>query len=385
MLKVESSHPDGCRDGEINFIFLHNGVLIKKVYFKVPIDFTISGDLAAATAIAMRPLHDDFMEFNFPISAHAKAIAHRDYKIIIKSADGVEPLTRPTDNYYLNFSGGVDSLAAHHLLGPRVRLISVDFGGYFKREADWFRKWDTHVVETNLRAKPFNESLDWRFMASGALLFAEYLHIGSIFWGTILEASPFWFSNTVKRSPDSYAPTHVFGIAGLKICQSVTPLSEYGTTKVALKFGDDTLLNSIASCAAPGTEKFFRKQLLRSIALGEELPSDELLANAPQKKYLFGSSFGPDILTAYFVWKYGGKFVKQYVAELNPEAESVLCNLNMSFFERYNPSNLPSVPNIKRDRICSEYFNSGISPYTNADFIALQVCREYMQKLHKFS
>lgn len=384
MLEVLSSHLDGCSAGVISFKYLMNGEEIKAVQFNVPSDFTISGDLAAAVAIAIRPLDSRSICFNFPVSSRAREIVAKDYLMEVKAPDGIEPLIRPIENSFLNFSGGVDSLAAQKLLGSRVRLLSIDFGGGFAREAEWFREWDTFVVETNFRNKPFNENLDWRFMAAGTLLFAEYLHIGSVYWGSVLEASPYWFSNQRKKAVEETVSTHVFGIANLRMCQAVTPLSEYGTMKIAATTGAETLERSLVSCANPKSEKYFRKMLLRSIATGEQLSTEVLRATAPQRKYAFRSSFGVDVLTAYFCWSLGIDFVREYLAEISDENAKELSNLDMRFFEKYNPANVPALPAAAQKEILGGYEECGLKPYDAIDVESLDKCRILMARYHGF-
>lgn len=384
MIRVVSSHPAGCENGLVSFDYFRGGESIKTTNFTVPSDFTVSGDLAAAAAIVCRPADDELWEFNFPVSPRAKAIAKRDYNIFIKASDALLPSNQPAKAAYLNFSGGVDSLAAHYLLGTAVHLLSIDFGGAFTREANWFSHWDTYIVASDLRKKPFVEGRDWRFMAAGAMLFRDYLGIGSLYWGTVLEASPYWLSNNQKREPRTTEATHAFGMAQLKTCQAITPLSEYGTMKVALKWGEEVLTKSIESCSSPGSEKLFRKRLLRSIAAGETFPSENVLAQAPCNKHKFGTAFGPDVLTAYFFWRYGSEFVSDFLAELSADARMELGRLNMEFFERYNPANLATIPSDVRGSIVAEYLRCGIHPYTCDDVRSLEECRSFLRTFHGF-
>lgn len=226
MLEVYSSHKDAAVKNEINFRFILDGNLYKSVSFVVPPDFWVTDDVAAAVAIAIRPVASNRIKFNFPISNRAKKIALRDYSIDLIALDGPESPVREDGINVLNFSGGVDSLAAHRLLGNKVKKISIDFGGRFSREANWFQKWDTFTVKTNLRDKPFSEHVDWRFMAAAALLHSDYLNISGIYWGTVLEASPFWFTTEQKTDFSKLRLNSVFDIAQLNIAQSVTPLRE---------------------------------------------------------------------------------------------------------------------------------------------------------------
>ena len=50
----------------------------------------------------------------------------------------VDKEMRELSGTVLNFSGGFDSLAAHYLLPEDHKLVSLDFGGRFSRERNFF-------------------------------------------------------------------------------------------------------------------------------------------------------------------------------------------------------------------------------------------------------
>lgn len=384
MLRIHSSHINGFSRGKVSLTFFDESKEVKTATFSVPADFKVGNDAIAATAIAIRPMACSEIEFNFPVSIRARDIAEKDYKIEIKSE--VETAYNPTSRYanYLNFSGGIDSLAAYYLLGDASRNISIDFGGYFKREADWFREWPTYIVETDFREKPFIESLDWRFMGSCAMLYSDYLQIDTVYWGTVLEASPYWFSSNKKVDADNAVSTHAFAIAGLKMGQTVTPLSEFGTMKLALQLGDITVQKSIVRCAAPRSEKSIRKLLLARLAQGDRVDSAFWEVNQCTRKYVFGTSFAVDILTMYFISKIGIKLVRAHLADITDDQLAEIKALDMCFFEKYNVANLESIPKSVCGQIIAGYENAGLAPYSLSDFTALEACRDYLKQVHRF-
>lgn len=384
MLEIYSSHPDGFSNGVVKLSFYKDKRKIKTAGFKVPLDFRVSNDCVAAAAIAIRPFDCPDISFNFPVSEQAKKIANRDYRINIASPTGSATEAASRHASYLNFSGGIDSLAAHYLLGDVARNISVDFGGHFKREADWFREWPTDCIETDFRDKPFNESLDWRFMGACAMLYADYLQIETVYWGTVLEASPYWFSSKKKVDADGAESTHAFALAGIKMAQTVTPLSEFGTMKIALELGEDTVHKSIISCAAPHSEKSIRKHLLAYLAQGRKVDASFFNSNRCARKYVFGSSFAVDILTLYFISSIGIELVRTFLAEIDEQQLDAVRDIDMRFFEKYNPSNLESIPKRVRSQIIAGYETAGIVPYTPHDFIALNALRANLQQAYRF-
>lgn len=384
MLIVHSSHLTGFSTEKIEFSFYQNTKKIKTCTFRVPANFFASNDAIAAAAIAIRPVPCSEIQFNFPVSHQAKIIAARDYKIGITSETRAENDMASRHANYLNFSGGIDSLSAYYLLGDAVQNISIDFGGYFQREADWFREWPTYCIETDFREKPFNEALDWRFMGACTMLYADYLHIETVYWGTVLEASTYWFSSDRKADADSTNATHAFAIAGLKMAQTVTPLSEYGTMKVALCLGDSIVQDSIISCAAPYSEKALRKLLLAEISRGNKIDKKFWERNKCEKKYRFGTSFALDVLTIYFISVVGADPVRSFMTDITDRDLQDVQKLDMRFFEKYNLANLQSIPKGVRSQIVAGYENSGIAAYSDDDFTALNACRKYLKNIHHF-
>ena len=95
-------------------------------------------------------------------------------------------------NTILNFSGGFDSLAALYLIPGNVNLVSVDFGGTFSRERNFFAKFCPYTLKTNFRQVQLDKN-SWTFMGAGALLYAEYLKAEYNVFGTILEATKYHF------------------------------------------------------------------------------------------------------------------------------------------------------------------------------------------------
>lgn len=386
---------DSLKDGllvieykEDDFLKLHS--------YEVPLDFFIKSDRLVALITSCRPKQFSIANFNFPISGNAQRLLERDYNISVSSKVvednklfGVEPvlgILPERSKRFLSFSGGVDSLAAKYLIGRDADILSIDYGPRFQRESDFFTKWQTLVIKTDFRDKPFNESIDWRFMSAGAILMSDYIGIETVIFGTILEASPYWFDTIYRSSifeePRQYQPP--FALADIKSGQAVTSLSEFGTTKVAHCFGEEILGQSIRSAADEKTTKKLRKILLGKIITGEEITEQWAKDSGPDVLPKSGASFADDILGLYFAWKLGADFTDKYILKMDEEFASFSNGADMHFFEKYNQFNLSSSPPDLKRKFIEVFKEIGIEPYNDEDVAALQAVRSFLSSRFKF-
>jgi hypothetical protein len=368
----------------------------KSIYFEIPHDFFISTDSLVALAIACRPKKIESISFDFPISSTASSVLTTDYKISLNETEttgsGIEFIGFPNPNKkkprkgkVLNFSGGVDSLGANYICAGHADLISIDFGERFAREKNFFKEWDTRIVCTNLRDKPFNENVDWRFMSAGAILLSDYIGLDTIFFGTILEASPWWFKYQNRNSFENSSDYQVFRLAKLRISYPVVALSEYGTTLLASKYGRDVLEKSIESAADKGTSKYFRKVLLQKIVLNDEITSEWAEQNKPKELKDSGSSFAEDILAMYFAHKLGFDFVDKYILKTDDDFKNAKSEIDMSFFEKYNQNNMASIPSNLQQEFVKRMENAGIFKYEECDIENINKLRSYLAPRYNFS
>lgn len=172
-------------------------------------------------------------------------------------------ICKNTNTLLLNFSGGFDSLAAVALLpSDKVKLISVDFGGWFARETDFFKDFNPYILRTNFRQLKYDRK-SWTFMGSGALLYAKAFNAAYHVFGTIFEATP---SHLWDVPPNSvFIETLPFSAVGLKDIRLMNGLTEVATAMIVTKFYPHLINASLKSLAAPTSEKRFRKQLLTEI------------------------------------------------------------------------------------------------------------------------
>ena len=96
----------------------------------------------------------DSIFFDFPIAEETSVLLQKFTKAPVSSSSTCSPITPRGGGRILSFSGGFDSFAALRLLGNEAHLVSLDFGGWFEREAQFFNNFDPLVIKTNIRRTP---------------------------------------------------------------------------------------------------------------------------------------------------------------------------------------------------------------------------------------
>lgn len=284
----------------------------------------------------------------------------------------------PSDSY-LCFSGGFDSVAANYLLGESSKLISIDFSGEFSREATFFKKFNPINFKWTLRGKQphnkiiFNENLDWRFLIAPATLLQKENPV-CILTGTILEASPFWFSGQKRADFSTYSQSTLG--TGATVIGPVSSISEYGTTLIAnYCLSKDELEESLTSLAAPQSFKLYRKKVLLSIINQDNLPKRPEII----KKHFFGSSFGEDIVALYVAWKIGGEWAKKNYVDNLPDGWG---EIDMQYFERINIENMKLIDCKFRDFLVGRMKDLGLSFCDNDDLNNIEKTKNFIARFH---
>lgn len=314
-----------------------------------------------------------------------------EWKGIVES-DPTDVAVENPNNIILNFSGGLDSLAAYYLLPKdRTKLISVSFGGWFVREENFFKKFNPLIVRTNLRYNKtgannrLNEN-SWTFMGCGALLCknyskAKYNVFGSILEGTVYHLIP---TNTVGDNNN----TPPFGGYGLYDLRVVNGITEVATTIISSYYGADLMHDAIESLAAPKTEKKYRKQLLLDIIcekFGRKI--DIKFTEPPVKKIKFGTYLTTDFLCLYILKNRGLEAASQTVSDIPQSAVELVKNLDLTFFERMNcdfidGKNYPD--NELRGYVIGRAIEAGVLPYTEKDYKEYRIVTNLLNEYHHF-
>lgn len=278
----------------------------------------------------------------------------------------------------MGFSGGFDSMAAKAILPmEQLQCVSIDFGGNFKRESEFFKTLDTNIIKWDIRnerlnsLRKFNESQNWRFMLSPLCLLRERNSNIIISTGTILEASPFWM-NPEKRNELKYYSDAGYGV-GVSLINPVAGISEYGTTKIVNQtYSEDIVMSSLCSLASPTSFKFYRKKCLLAAVKGNPnlIQKKDLV-----KKHILGQSFADDLICLYFCWKFGIDWAREFFADNIP---SKLKLHNMAFFEKLNTNNLKIIDAELRECLINKILSYGIEIYSEDDYLNLGLVREQL-------
>ena len=273
------------------------------------------------------------------------------------------------NNIIINFSGGFDSLSVLNLFKKdNAKIVSIDFGGYWARESNFFIKFDPYIIRTNIREQDFFRKLEpisWQFMGIGTVLFAEKLNARYYSFGTILEAD---YNFNVPVSLNVLP----FSSLGLQCIQPTYGLTEVGTTKIACHYYDHLIQDSLNSLSNPGTIKRLRKDILARLFL-KDIPINKVSG------FKFGQDYVFDFLLFYLIKKLGIHFMSQYIADIPTIIVDISSRFNLEFYEKLNPKALITFPNID---ICNFYlqklFESDIDIYNENDFYELSQIRKVL-------
>lgn len=314
-----------------------------------------------------------------------------EWKGIVEK-DTTEVVDDKMNNIILNFSGGLDSLAAYYLLPKdRTQLVSVSFGGWFAREEEFFKKFDTMIVSTNLRQNKtgavnrLNEN-SWTFMGCGALLFKNLAKAKYNVFGSILEATTYHLLPTNNVGDKNDTPP--FGSYGLYDLRVVNGVTEVATAIITSYYGADLMHDAIESLAAPKTEKKFRKQLLLDIIcekFGRKI--DIKFTDPPTKKIKFGTYLANDFLCMYILKNRGLEAASKTVSDIPQRAVDIAKSLDLTFFERMNcdfinGKNYPD--NELRGYVISRAIEAGVLPYTEKDYKEYRIIINFLNEYHHF-
>lgn len=253
-----------------------------------------------------------------------------------------------------------------------MRLVSIEFGGNFKRESDFFAKFNPFIVKTNFRQLPFFkklESKNWQFMGVGTILFCELLKAKYFIFGSILEADP----NLNVTVGTKVKPFDVLGLNSINLTRGMTELT---TTKIACNFQNiSTIQDSLNSLSVPGSYKRFRKDLLVYLF--------NPTININRISYEFGKDYTFDFLLLYILKIRGIAFGRQFVKNLPPEIVELVNNLNLRFYERVHPCSLVGFPTASFMKYYIEkIMSNNILFYEPRDFQELSKVRKVLAEIY---
>ena len=284
----------------------------------------------------------------------------------------------------LNFSGGYDSLAARALLPEDTQLVAMEFGGWFEREADFFKRFAPWTVKTNFRQLGFDRE-SWTFMGCGAMLVGKALNAKYNVFGNILEASDKHMScSDTFISDDARLP---FATAGMQDVKVVMGLTEVGTAIIITHYYPEYVNESLKSLAAKGSEKLYRKQVLTEIVRNkfrrDMEPVEFDVPNADKVAMPFGKNLALDFLALYELKHVGVETVSHTVKDIPQEAIDLAQRLTLRFYERAHPAYMQSIPEELRQGCVEKMHAAGVVEYDDQDWMEFQQVKRFLSRWHQ--
>lgn len=273
----------------------------------------------------------------------------------------------PRTSGAVSFSGGFDSLAALALLPKSPHLISMDFGGWFQRETDFFVEFNPKVVSTNFRMAGFGRR-SWMFMLGGTILLSDELSIGPVTTGSILESSPWHYRKLIDnkfRTPD------LLHSVGLSQVNTTAGITEVATTLLTMQNFPEQVSRSLASLAAPGSGKLLRKQMLVSSLQTEgkaQLPTTPRLDLPSSAPLQYGQSLTDDMLIPYMLKHSGENAANALMNDIPTELVKLAKDLQLDFYERFHTGMYVGLPSDVYQHVTRRLIDAGILPFTERDW-----------------
>lgn len=349
--------------------------------FSLPERFVPANDLIALAFTTLCGTKYDEISFDLPISKSIKRSVEQITKSSVKAPlQALAPAAPPPKNYVLNFSGGFDSLAALAVMPDKVKLASIDFGGAFKREAEFFSGFDTTTIQTNFRKEGFARN-HWTFMGIAPILLRDYFRAHSYSFGSILEGSA-W--NLQRRSFANKAQP-VFAAAGLRMFNPILGLTEIGAIRLLQHYSRELAQDSLKSLAAPGSEKFKRKALLFSAveSLQRGGGRDDIQVSDITPELKFGSNLPSDFRTLYMVKKFGIEIASLISEDIPKQVLEFTNGRSLAFYERLNPTFTQSWTTKEKITVYRKCLDAGIDLYTEEDFKEYRECITFLSQWHQ--
>lgn len=365
-------------------------------------------DLVATTEVEEYPL---FFEFNREIQPTTTEIAHAlstlcgkkysrvefDFEVpenvtsdienftgstVIAPTTAAEPVPTYDSGNVLSFSGGFDSMAAKALMPDDSHLVSIDFGGWFTREADFFKKFEPITVSTNARRVPDQRTSfaknHWGFMAIGALLTRSYLGARYHTFGNIL-GSEFQSSGPSRVK---LAPLESLGFVDAPYTNGIT---ELGTAKIMTLAYPHLLGDSIESLAG----KRDRKRFLKIALIHASTNNQEILSSIPpaEKEWSapvdFNSSYTTALGALALYSRKQGNLISPLFNSVPTDSISFAESNDFSFMEKINWDKHEHMEQSLRSDFWEKLSQFEFSPYTEADWENVQATRTHLNKVFR--
>ncbi|EFG80244.1 hypothetical protein HMPREF0281_02337 [Corynebacterium ammoniagenes DSM 20306] len=277
----------------------------------------------------------------------------------------------------LSFSGGFDSVAAKALMTKDTHLVSLDLGGWFKREAAYFERYSPITIKTNIRQVPDQRTAltknNWLFMATGAILCAKHLGASYHVFGSIL-GERFSFPASKRRIP----LLESIGLIDVPVTAGIT---ELGTTKIMLQTHYDEVADSLISLANKGDRKQYYKQAMVAL-LADELGLDNPVTDFSAKwdrKIPFNRSYTTALSSLYFIAHGRLDLIEPLYDEIPTSVIEFARSLTMGFMNKVNTDFYEWTPKLIRTPLFEKLSELELLPYTESDWAEIHEVREFLK------
>lgn len=294
------------------------------------------------------------------------------------------PAVTSSEGNILSFSGGYDSLCARNLMPKDTHLVSMDFGGWFARETDFFRSFDTLIVRTNLRAVPSQSTSlarnHWTFMAIGSILTARYFNARYHTFGQILGES-------LARTPTKNSTPQVLSAVGFVDAGYARGLTEVGTASVILQSEPALVKDSLKSLSGPADRKIFRKTALTQLA-GSRLGIPVTVSDTDPRKspqIAFGDDYASTLAALYCISRGRLDLISPLFSEIPAGAVKLASRCTMNFMEKVNWDAYTNFPEALREPLGNKLLNYGFEPYSERDWEEVKEIRSYLSEAYRLA
>lgn len=336
-----------------------------------------------AVAVALSTLCGtkfDSIFYDFPIADETTQLIQKFTKASVTSSASCMPVAPRGGGRILSFSGGFDSFAALRLLGSQAHLVSLDFGGWFEREAQFFNSFDPLVIKTNIRQTPTQKNSlatnHWTFMATGAILTAEYFGATQHSFGSILGEA---FSRPVK-SPKRVAPLEMMGLTESPVTNGIT---ELGTAKLLLQSDPQLVADSIQSLAGKTDRKRYLKTAIATL-LAPKYCESLCLPELPESwsaPISVTDSYTTTMSLLYFISVGELELIAPLFKEIPDSLLSFASETDMGFMLKANTDHYQFLQRKDAGKLLASLENYGFSPYTEVDWENAKATRQFLNRL----
>jgi len=371
--------------GRVDFLVTKTGPYVQiedSVYFEFNRAFIPSDDVIALAlaVICGQSFHE--LEFDLSLTEEVAEKVGRYTLATVKCSETVASsgTERSKEGVALSFSGGFDSLAAWLLMPASTKLVSVDFGGSYGREAVFFQEFAPYTLATNFRDVLKADVHSRIFMGAGAILYRDYLDLGAHAFGWPLDNSIWDFSRPYEASDSPLA------VAGLDdLSPYVLGLCSVGVVMVVTHYCPDLVAQSLASLAAPDSVKRYRKKFLVE-AVNRRFKRDvdtEVELLPVRMRRVFGTDLTEDMAVLYVLKHLGMEAALQMYGSIPSEVVDFVHAHSLKWFEKLHPDYLDFIPAAFREAYVAKLRLAGVTLYEAADVAEFEATRRFYGKYNR--